>query len=115
MCSQKTMDKIDRGSMVALPTWLGIFRIINPIAFLGFIFYLGSYKTEIENRTFGSPQERDAIIHQVESNKRHAEDMRLHMPFEKKIEVFVPRAEVNYKFEVVVDNQKKIMKKLNIN
>ena len=115
MCSQKTIDSIDKGKSIVLPAWLSIFNIVSPVVVLSAFFYLGSYKAEMDGRTFATAKEKDDLVNVVEQNRLHANSLDSHMPFEKKIEVFVPRAEMDYKFDIFLTNQRKIMDKLNIN
>ena len=115
MCKQETIDGINSGKLIAVPKWIGIFRYINPIAMISLIFFFGVWKQELENRIFRDARERDDTIHKVELNTEHSTSADSHMPFEQKIQLFVPRSELEYKLEAISENQEKIMKKLNIN
>ena len=115
MCTQKTIDGINSGKLIAVPKWVGIFRYINPIAIIALIFSLGIWKQELENRIFKDARERDDTIHEVHLNTQHSTSIDSHMPFEEKVQLFVPRTEIEYKLDNINKNQEKIMKKLNIN
>jgi len=115
MCNQKTIDGINSGKLIAVPKWLSIINYISfpSVVLLGF--YFGIYITDIDGRTFENARERDQVMHEVRDNTDHRLDIDVHMPYERKAKVFVPRTEVEYKLESMNKNIEKIMKKLNVN
>ena len=108
MCSQKLQDRLDKGTWVALPAWVGIIRFLNPVLIVAGIFYLGQKENDYENRMFETSRQREKVI-------QHALDDNVHMSLDEKIRYFVPRSELDYRLDVMEENQRKIMEKLNVN
>ena len=106
--NEELIDAIESGKYSVVPKWLGIFHYINPIALVTLVFYVGVKTNDIESRIFETPQQKEETLH-------HLEDANLHMSFERKMDLFVPRREIEYKLNTIQSNQKKIMDKLNIN
>lgn len=114
MCSQKTIEGINSGKLIAVPKWTSIFNYISlPVAVIA-IFYVGYYASDFDNRTFTSSKERDNFIHSINDNTSHRLDYQIHMSYQRKTELFVPRTEVEILLKNINDGQDKIMKKLNI-
>lgn len=108
MCKQSTIDKLDRGTHIVVPRWFPIVSgFISPLALITGVFYLGSFTRDLEARTFKDYKEKNAVIN-------HVNDNNVHMEYQDKIKVFVPRTEIEYKLNNLEENQKKIMDKLNI-
>ena len=93
---------------MVVPKWSLIFNYISPIAVIGFIFYLGVSKQDINSRLFDSVNQKEQVLHITK-------DKSIHMPYKEKVLLFVPRTEIEYKFDIFMKNQEKIMKKLNVN
>jgi len=74
------------------------FSGINLILLIGIIINLSSWKQKTDD---------DIEVLQV-----HAGDETVHMPFEKKIEVFVPRIELEKEFKYIKDQLDRIENKL---
>jgi len=68
-----------------------IFNLSTLIAVLGFIIYQARWQEKVDV---------------------HINDESIHMKFEKKIQVFVPRIELDSKFESISDQLDRIEKKL---
>lgn len=92
MCKQETIRGIDNGKLVVLPKWTGYFRIVSPLAWITLAFYVGVEITDIKSKIFNSSAEKEHVLHVVN-------DETVHMSYERKIEVFVPRTEVEYKLD----------------
>lgn len=78
-----------------IPTWL---TLANLIFLVSLSFKTGAIKKDIEN---GIEQNRHEIEQQTQMILRHENNTEVHMPFNQKMEVFVPRKELNVKFEAL--------------
>lgn len=78
-----------------LGTW---FTIANFIVLIGFVWQQAQWQKNVENK--------------IETLESHTKDNILHMPFEKSIEVFVPRVELEGKMNTMQYSLDKIEKKL---
>jgi len=54
---------------------------------------------------FDTPQQKSEVV-------THVDDSNIHMPMSEKIEVFVPRTELDSKFESIIKSLERIEKKL---
>ena len=106
--NEELIQAIESGKYSVVPKWLGIFHYINPIALVTLVFYVGVKTNDIESRIFETSAQKENVIH-------HISEGAIHMSFERKMDLFVPRREIEYKLNTIQQNQKKIMDKLNIN
>ena len=74
------------------------FTIANFLVLIGFIWQQAQWQKNVEN--------------DIETLQKHAEDQIVHMPFEKKIEVFVPRVELEGRMNNIQYTLEKIENKL---
>lgn len=83
-----------------LPTWL---TFANLVFLITLSFRAGNIQTRIED---GIETNRKAIL-------RHETDYNAHMPYDKKVELFTPRKELQVKFEALKEQNDAIKQQLN--
>lgn len=83
-----------------IPTWLtlGTFLMVA-----GYIWKAGSIETEF----------RDGIMNNSKMIREHKTDYNVHMPLSQKYQIFIPRTELDTKFESVKEQNVDIKKQLN--
>ena len=62
----------------------------------------------IEQRMFDSPEQKTQVIQDVQLNMEHRKDINVHMPYQKKTELFVTRKEYEESLEFIKEALKEI-------
>ena len=77
---------------------ISYFTIANFVVIIGFVWHQAQWQENVED--------------DIETLQKHAEDQIVHMPFEKKIQVFVPRVELEGRLNNIQCTLEKIENKL---
>jgi hypothetical protein len=94
--------------------WALLLIGITPLSVLSGVFYIASWKTDVETRIFDSTQQKEETV-------GHVDNTNVHFDYKSHTIDFVPRTEIDYKFiRIQEDNQamksdlKEIKQALNI-
>lgn len=88
--------------------YMGTLLMIATI--LGFIGKTVYSAATVEQRMFDTPEQKQLVLKEVESNTTHRNDDNIHMPFQRKMETFVykpqydkDRDEMNQKLDRIIE------------
>ena len=87
MCTQRTIDDIDSGKLVAVSKWEHYIKLWTPFLFLlGAIVYTAIWKTNIEARVFDNSYQKERTI--------------LHL---EQLDDYIPRIELDLRYGILTE------------
>lgn len=119
MCSQETLNKIDKGTHIVVPKkagwFLGILGTISPLGFIAAVFWLGSFAEKADGRMLDGPEQKKEVIDfvkkghpvnavQIDNILEHSDDADVHMNFQEKRTMFL----LEDRQATIISNQTKI-------